>query len=442
MRPNAPLQKSESPRPRPQASWRRPAVVQVVGRLGWGVVDQAISSLGNFALGLYVAHTFTAAEFGAFTLAFIAYSVVLNAARGAATDPFVVRYSGAENRRWGPAASAASGAALVVGTVAGMMALLVGLMLPDPVGGAFVALSVGLPGLMLQDSWRFAFFAAGRGVSALANDVLWSFLFIVTLFMVDRFLDESVSWCLLVFGGSASLAGAVGALQAGVLPRPGRTAEWLRENRHLSVRYLIENVSWSGGSQARSSVLGAVAGLAAVGYVRGAELLMGPFQVILSGLGQVAVPEAARVFHRTSKQLNVFCLALASGQAVVALTWGVALAVILPLGPGTALLRDIWPPASQLLPAVTLNVVAACYLNSALAGLRAMGVARRSLRTQLVASTVYLVSGVAGAVLGGALGACWGATGANTLSAFVAWHQLQAALSHHHRQLPLTGVSP
>jgi len=37
-------------------------------------------------------------------------------------------------------------------------------------------------------------------------------------------------------------------------------------------------------------MLGAVAGLAAVGYVRASEILMGPFLVLLMGLSQVAVP--------------------------------------------------------------------------------------------------------------------------------------------------------
>ena len=50
-----------------------------VSRLGWGVADQGISSLCNFALGLFVARSFGASSFGAFTLAFVTYTVVINA---------------------------------------------------------------------------------------------------------------------------------------------------------------------------------------------------------------------------------------------------------------------------------------------------------------------------------------------------------------------------
>jgi len=58
-----------------------PGVIQAARRLGWGVADQGISSLSNFALGLFVARSIGASGFGAFALAFITYTVVINAAR-------------------------------------------------------------------------------------------------------------------------------------------------------------------------------------------------------------------------------------------------------------------------------------------------------------------------------------------------------------------------
>ena len=98
----------------PAVSDRR-GVLQVVARLGWGVADQAVSSLSNFAIGLFVARSFGATGLGVFTLAFVTYSFVLNAARGAATDPLLVRFSGAPRPRWRQAASAATGTSFVVG---------------------------------------------------------------------------------------------------------------------------------------------------------------------------------------------------------------------------------------------------------------------------------------------------------------------------------------
>jgi O-antigen/teichoic acid export membrane protein len=169
-----------------------------------------------------------------------------------------------------------------------------------------------------------------------------------------------------------------------------------------------------------------------VGYVRASEILMGPFLVVLMGISQVAVPEASRVFHRNSGRLAHFCFILGGSQAAAAVAWGLLLMIIFPLGPGSALLKELWMPTSQLLPAITLTVAAASFTTAATAGLRAMGVARRSLRAQLTGSAAYAVCGAAGAVLGGALGASWGVTTAQIFAALVWWHQLRAALADHH----------
>jgi O-antigen/teichoic acid export membrane protein len=414
----------------PAVSSRR-GLIQVVGRLGWGVADQAVSSLSNFALGLFVARTFGASSFGAFTLAFVTYTVVINATRGLATDPLLVRNSGDVHRRWRRATSAATGTALVVGVTLGVVCIVVGLLLPNPVGPVFVALGVGLPGLALQDSWRFAFFARGRGSSAFINDLVWTVLLVLALVVLHSRGDGSAAACFLAFGGTATLAAVMGAVQASILPRPTRVGEWLRIHRQLSVRYLVENVSISGASTLRSFVLGAVAGLAAVGYVRASEILMGPFFVVLMGISQVAVPEASRVLRESPSHLKRFCFVLGGSQAAAALAWGLVLMTVLPLGPGPALLKELWPPTSQLLPAITLTVAAASFTTAAAAGLRAMGLSRRSLRAQLTASAAYVVAGSAGAILAGAVGASWGVTTALCFSALLWWHQLRSALIDH-----------
>jgi hypothetical protein len=40
-------------------------------RLSWGVADQVVSSLTNFAVSIYVVHTLGAVQFGAFSLAYV-----------------------------------------------------------------------------------------------------------------------------------------------------------------------------------------------------------------------------------------------------------------------------------------------------------------------------------------------------------------------------------
>ena len=46
--------------------------------MGWGVADQGMSSLTNFAVNIYIARELGAVEYGAFALAFVTYAFALN----------------------------------------------------------------------------------------------------------------------------------------------------------------------------------------------------------------------------------------------------------------------------------------------------------------------------------------------------------------------------
>lgn len=77
---------------------------------------------------------------------------------------------------------------------------------------------------------------------------------------------------------------------------------------------------------------------------------------------------------------------------------------------------------------LTISVIGACICSGATAGLHALGAARRSLRAELVGSTIFLVSGLVGAIAGGVAGTVWGAAVATWIGSLVWWWQLRAAL--------------
>ncbi|TCC33532.1 hypothetical protein [Kribbella sindirgiensis] len=398
----------------------------VLRRLTWGLADQAVTSLVSFVVGIVVARSLGALEFGAFSLAWVTYGVVVNISRGLATDPLAVRFSGVDRPLWRTAVASSSGMAIVVGLTTGAISAGVGTVLGGRIGAAFVALGIVLPGLMLQDSWRFAFFAAGHGGKAFVSDLTWALALVPLLFLASH--DASVTTFVLAWGGAGAFAALVSGVQAGVLPRVTRARHWLRDHRDLSLRYLTENVTLSGAYQLRMYGLGAFAGVAAVGTVRGAEMLLGPFFIVLSGIGLVAVPEAARVLRRAARRLWVFCLLLGGAQAAAALAWGLLLLVALPDSWGRALLGEVWLTAAALVLPATLSVTFAGFNTGAAAGLRALGIARRSLKAQLFASAFYLVGGVSGGAIGGALGSAWGAACATFCAAFVWWVTLRAGI--------------
>ena len=398
-------------------------------RFGWGLADQMMSSLSNAAVSFYVARELGPAQFGAFSLAYVTYSFALNASRGLATDPLLVRYSGTKLAVWRRAIARSTGTSIVVGLVTGLCALIAGVVLGGTLRQAFIALGLSLPGLLLQDSWRYAFFALGRGGQAFINDTIWTISLLPVMVVLKIAHQNTVFWFVLLWGATASVAACIGPLQAWVIPRPAAAWGWVSEHRDLGPRYLAENTSNSGSAQLRIYSIGAIAGLASVGVVQAAGLLMGPFLVVFMGISLVTVPEAARILRHSPQHLRRYCVLVGSGLAILGLLWGAALLVAMPRGLGNLLLgQQLWRPAYALVVPYTISVMGGCVIGGATAGLRAMGAAKRSLRAMVLASAIFLGCGVAGAYLGGAVGTVWGAAIATWVGTLLWWQQLQLAM--------------
>ncbi|WP_231104817.1 MATE family efflux transporter [Haloechinothrix halophila] len=423
-----------------RAAFHSQALRAMAGRLSWGLADQAVSSMTNFAVSIVVARTLGAVEFGIFTLAWVTYGVVLNISRGLATDPLTVRFSGVPRADWRQAVPRSCGTAIGVGATAGVLSIAAGTAIGGSLGSAFIALGLILPALLWQDSWRFAFFAAGEGRRAFTNDMVWAGALIPALMLAAS--TGSVFGFLLAWGGAAAVAAMFGWAQTGLMPHAGGVGPWLRQQRDLGPRYLVENVSISGAVQVRMYGLGAIAGLADVGAVRGADLLLGPFIAVTMGLALVAVPEASRVLRSHPRRLRLFCLGLGGLQVGGALMWGLGLLVLLPNELGLGLLGEVWPAASVLLIPATLAVAGVGLSNGATAGLRALGAARRSLRCQLAAAAGLITGGLLGAAIADASGSAWGVAIAAWCAAIFWWTQLHAGLRDHSRRTMAPGGSP
>src|SRR5262245_2307000 len=416
-------------RRRTAVPWR--VARQAARRITWGVADQAVSSLTNAAVSIYIARTLGAVQFGAFSIAYVTYSFALNASRGLATDPLTVSCRGAEHPAWRRAVASCTGTATTVGLVTGVGMLAIASLLTGTTRLAFFALGLTLPGLMLQDSWRYAFFALGRGSRAFVNDLLWAAALVPALAFLQMHGHANVFWFVLAWGAAATLAAAAGPLQARVIPRLSDAKAWISQHRDLGPRYLAENSANSASNQLRTYGVGLILGLAAVGYVQAAITLMGPFMVIFFGMSLVTVPEAARVLRRSPRHLRLFCLAVSAGLAMLAVAWAIVLLAALPRGLGSWLLGAIWRPTYPLVLPLAISVVGACVTAGAAAGLHAIGAARRSLRAMVLASAVYVGCSLAGAAAGGAMGTVRGAAAATWLGALLWWRELHAGLREY-----------
>jgi O-antigen/teichoic acid export membrane protein len=399
-----------------------------VRRLSWGIADQGMSSLTNFAVGIYCARSLPAAQYGAFSLAYVTYASILNASRGLGTDPLLVRFSGSELPVWRRAVASCTGTSTTIGVLAGIVVVAAGLLMSGPPRLAFIALGLTLPGLMLQDSWRFSFFALGRGNLAFVNDTVWAIFLFPSLFLLHKTGHSNVFWFIIAWGASGTMGASVGPLQSRVVPKLSDALTWVREHRDLGPRYLLEGTASSGAGQLRSYGVGLLLGLAPLGYVQAVTTLMGPFTVIAFGIALVALPEAASLWKRSPHRLPLYCAGISVGLSVLALGWGAVLLVALPRGLGQALIGDIWHPTYKLVIPATLTTLGVCASGGAGTGMHALGAARYSLRAMVITSVISLAGGLAGAAAYGAVGTMDGSAIGTGAGVFIYWWYWRRAL--------------
>jgi O-antigen/teichoic acid export membrane protein len=400
----------------------------VVRRLGWGIADQVVSSLTNFAVSIYVVHTLGAVQFGAFSLAYVTYGFALNASRGLATDPLMVRFSGTDVAAWRRAVATCTGTAALVGLATGACALVAASVLSNTAGRAFLALGLTLPGLLMQDSWRYSFFALGHGGQAFLNDTVWAVTLLPALILLRATGHGDVFWFVLAWGLSATVAAGVGPLQARVVPRLAGAWVWISQHRDLGPRYLAEGTSNSAATQLRTYGIGLALGLASIGYVQAAGTLMGPMTILFLGMALVTLPEAARILRRSPQHLLWFCVLVSVGLAAAAFAWGVVLLIAVPRGLGAWLLGAVWRPTYPLVLPQILYVTGQAAATGTGVGLHALGAARRSLRVAVITSVITVVCALAGAVTDGAMGAVSGMAASAWVSVIFYWLELRAAL--------------
>lgn len=404
------------------------ALGRVTRAAGWGVVDQGLSSLTNFALTLLAARSLEPPMFGGFTLAFAAYLVALGLARSAASEPLAVRASGGTEGEWKEAAGSATGAAVLVGAVGGALMVLAGALAGGPVAGALIAIGACLPGLLLQDAWRFAFFAASRAAAAAANDAVWSGALAILLVIVGFVGRPSPTAFALAWGLSGTLAGIAGIRQAGLVPRPAQVRVWLARHSDLIPRFAGQFAVSMGAGQATLYLIGALAGLAAVGAIRAAQVLLGPLNVVFMGAGLVGVPEAARHARaggRAVVRRIGILISGALGAAVV--TWAIVV-TFLPGRVGSAILGENWVVGRPLLVPVAAAMSGSATLMGAAIILRGLAAAGRSLRAAAAQGSLTVAFAGIGAAAAGARGAAWGLAIAMWIASSLWWTSAVRAL--------------
>ena len=123
------------------------AGVLMLRRVGWGIADQALSSLTNFVLGIVMARSVDTTALGAFAFAFLAYAVGLGVNRAIAAQPLIIRYSATTPTHWARGVGVAGGVVVWVGLMSALIAAAIAALSSDALREAFFALALVFPGL-------------------------------------------------------------------------------------------------------------------------------------------------------------------------------------------------------------------------------------------------------------------------------------------------------
>lgn len=398
-------------------------------RAGWGMVDQALSSLTNFALSILVARDFSTADLGLFGLVFTSYLVALNVARPSSIEPLLIRFSRVDHDAWAAATAATTGLSLLIGLLGGTICLAVWAIAGGTLGASFLALGVMMPGLLVQDAWRFAFFAAGKGRSAALNDCAWAVVLLPMLAIVLWVSAPTIPLLVGAWGLAATAAAVLGVKQSGVWPDPRLARAWLHEHRDLNRPLTVDMMVSLTGSQLTTFSIAALGGLAVAGTLRAAQLLLGPLLMLFQGAMLIAVPEGSRLSARSPQALWRGCIAFAVGLACLALAGGLFV-FLLPDSIGVAILRQNWTASHAIILALACAYAVSWAGTAATTGLRVLAEGRRLVRITSIAAATTLVAATVGAAMAAALGAVFGMAVGGLVEILLAWLALRSVIRH------------
>lgn len=435
---------------------------RVRGRLsfaGWGFADQAMSSLSNFGVGLVAVRSSSAAEFGAFSVAFATAVLGVGVARALVSDVYSVRFSGggahaiavapldtsmtggadpeaewieadeaaredggaADTNQTGgvdvgaagrnyPQASGAWGAALVLALVVSVICLVAAFIASGFLHDSLLLLAVGMPFLVLQDVVRYICIARRDAFGATLSDGTWVLAFVVGLGVFRLVTGDTpganAALGLWIVGSACGVV--VGGLRMGAGPGIIRGIAFARLVWRQSLRYVVDWLAVGASPQVGLYVLGATAGLAVLGETRTAFLLSGPLNIVVMGAVMILVPELTRHRRRTGSRLFVPAAAVSGFLVAVSLAW-VALLALVPVPWLEKVFGDGASDARAYLVPLAINLTVVMLSQGPSVCLRATGDVRRGTRASVPAAPFMLLGAAVGAaVIGDAPGAIVG----------------------------------
>lgn len=405
---------SEVPSAEVRAGRSRARINQVLGRASLNLLDQVLSALTNVVLSFLVARAVDPDAFGAFSVAFLIFGLLIGLERSLVGQPLSIRFSGADGELRRASVGAAMATTIVLTLAAGAVIAVVAMALGGVLGATLLALAPVVPGLILQDTCRMVFFAHRRPLLAVVNDATWAVVqFAVMGLLYERGVGQPWPY-VLAWGGGATVAAGLGLFQTSGVPRFDRLVWWLRGQSGLTGYLMLEYLLGASSSQGSFLLVGAVGSVGDVGSLRAAQTLLGPLAILGAAVKTFALPELSRRTDLRSGVRSRIGAGISLFMFLSALLY-VGPLLLIPDGIGVQLLGRTWTGARAVLLPMSVFAVAASACGGPSLVIYATGQLRRTFVLHAFEAPAILVAMVIGAIVGGTPAAAWGLAVVETL---------------------------
>ena len=404
------------------------------------MADQALSSVTNFALSVFVARAVTPHEFGVFGLVFAAYLLLLNFSRALGSQPMIIRFAAAEPDAQREAVPGAAGSALVVGVAATAIVGIIAAFLSGGSRASLLALAITLPGLLLQDTWRFIFFAIARPAAAAVNDGVWAGAQFIAFGALYAYGVRTAAPYVFAWGLAATIAAAWGLVQAHALPGFPAGIRWLKAHRDIGPMLSLEFFATSATGQLTLFCVAPFAGLDGVASLRAAQVALGPLTILYAALLIVASPELARLYVRDPDRMARMAMLVGTVCAAAAAAVGIGV-YFLPDSLGEAFLRDNWLPAHSVIIPSAIAVAFAGLMSGPFLQMRVIEAVKETLTLRVGLLIFGVAAATIGAILWQAKGSMWALAIVTGIFTWLSWLKARNVLALK-KSLAAEGAGP
>ncbi len=275
---------------------------QLARKAGWAMTDQGLYALSNLVVSIVLARTLDAAAFGAYSVAFLIFSIAVAVERSMVGQPLQINHSRGSDAEFRSAIGSAMGSSLLIGLAGSVVCLAIGYAGPEQLRVSMTALALTLPILLLHDTARMACFARTDAKGATLLDLAWNVVLAVVLMALIASQHATLFWLTFAWGASATAGLAVAWRRIGVGVAVRRAIGWLRGQASLWGYLLGEYVIGLGAAQVAILLAGALTTTAEVGALRGAQVILGPLGILGTAAFQFAIPELSKREHLSARQ--------------------------------------------------------------------------------------------------------------------------------------------